>query len=84
MAGTFGVGHEVAFHADALLFICVCPALWEEGVRVGEHVRFGLVEDGGHADYGLRSLGASFILFMRRVASFRDMLTPAGISHSLK
>ena len=53
LTGAFGVWHEVAVHADALLLVNVDPAVWEEGVRVWKHIWVDLVENGGHADDGL-------------------------------
>lgn len=41
-------------HTDALLFADVDPAFRKEGVRVREDILVNLMEDGRHADDGLR------------------------------
>lgn len=40
-------------HTDALLLVNIDPAVWDEGVRIWEHIWVGLVENWGHADDGL-------------------------------
>lgn len=61
MAGAFGVWHEVAFHAGALLLVDVDPAFWEESMRVWEYVSVGLVEYRCHADDSLRLLEPDWV-----------------------
>ena len=53
LAGAFGVRVKVTLHTDAILFANIDPALGEEGMRVWEHSRVGLMKYGCHADDGL-------------------------------
>ena len=79
-------------HADALFFVNVDPALWEEGVRIWEYIWVGLVENWGHADDGLafesegdRNSHKTGVQKKRQsgYVGTNGVLTPAGISHSL-
>ena len=82
----------MSVHADALLLVNINPALWEEGVRIWEHIWLGLVENRGHADDGLGfesetdcNSHKTGVPRKRQpgYAGTKGVLTPAGISYSL-
>ena len=92
MTSAFGVRYEMTVHAEALFLVNVDPALWEEGMRIWEHIWFGLVENRGHADDGLGFESESDcdgyktgVQKKRKPGNVgtRGVLTPAGISHCL-
>ena len=92
LTSAFGVRYEMSVHADTLLLVNINPALWEEGMRIWEHIWLGLVEDWGHADDGLE-FESEAVCNSHKIGvpkkrqpgytRIESVLTPAGISYSL-